>query len=70
MSNDVQFAAGATRMEAIEKRLDKMEVKLDVITESMAKQRGFIAGVSMAFTLLFGAIASLAAYIWQKHFGG
>lgn len=57
-------------MEQDKERFDKIEAKLDVLIEANSKQRGFIAGVSMAFSLLATTIIGLIVYIWQKSFGG
>ena len=50
-------------------RFDKIEAKLDVLIANQNKQRGFIAGVSMAFSLLATTVIGLVVYIWQRSFG-
>lgn len=56
-------------MEQDKERFDKIEAKLDVLIESANKQKGFIAGVSMAFSLLATTVVGLIVYIWQRNFG-
>lgn len=57
-------------MEQDKERFDKIEAKLDVLIANQHKQKGFIAGVSMAFSLLATTVIGLVVYIWQKSFGG
>lgn len=56
-------------MEQDKERFDAIEAKLDVLIEAHAKQRGFIAGFSAAFSVLAASLVSLIVYIWQKNFG-
>ena len=56
-------------MEQDKERFDKLEAKLDVLIEAHSKQRGFIAGVSAAFSLLATTIVGLIVYIWQRSVG-
>lgn len=39
--------------------------KLDVLVEANAKQKGFIAGFSAAFSLLVSTVVGLIIYIWN-----
>jgi hypothetical protein len=57
-------------MEQDKERFDKIDAKLDALIENSNKQKGFVAGVSMAFSLLATTIIGLIVYIWQKSFGG
>lgn len=57
-------------MEQDKQRFDSIEGKLDVLIEAHAKQRGFLAGFSMAFSVLATSIVGLIVYIWQRNFGG
>lgn len=65
MSAEAKLAAGEQRMDDIERRLGNIEGDLKTVVESMAKQRGFIAGVSVAFSLLATTIVGLVVYIWN-----
>lgn len=49
-----------------EKKFDEINSKLDMLIEAHNKQRGFIAGVSMAFSILASAVVGLAIYIWNN----
>jgi hypothetical protein len=42
-----------------------INVKLDALLEANAKQRGFLAGFSAAFSLLASAVIGLGLYIWN-----
>lgn len=60
------------RFDSIDKKLDNgqtrmnsMDAKLDVLIAAQNKQRGFIAGVSMAFSLLAATVVGLVLYIWR-----
>lgn len=56
---DKQLTAGDVRMASI-------DAKLDELIASANKQKGFIAGVSMAFSLLATTVVGLCVYIWQQ----
>ena len=56
-------------MEQDKERFDSIEAKLDLLIAAHNKQRGFIAGVSTAFSLLATTVVGLVVYIWQR-FGG
>lgn len=53
------------RFESIETRFTGIDTKLDVLIANQNKQKGFIAGVSMAFSLLASALIGLAVYVWR-----
>jgi hypothetical protein len=59
-----------TQLDRIEEKLDELDKRTADIEQTMAKQRGFVAGFAAAFTLLWGSVIGLGIYIWQKHFGG
>lgn len=56
---DKQLTAGDVRMASI-------DGKLDALIASANKQKGFIAGVSMAFSLLASMVIGLVVYIWNS----
>lgn len=56
-------------MEQDKERFDKIEAKLDLLIDAHAKQRGFIAGFSAAFSVLATSVIGLIVYIWQRNFG-
>ena len=66
----LHFEQDDRRFEAGEKRMNSIEGKLDVLIAAANKQKGFIAGVSAAFSLLATTIIGLVVYIWQTHFKG
>lgn len=66
----LHFEQDDKRFEAGEKRFNSIEGKLDLLIANANKQRGFIAGVSAAFSLLATTIVGLVVYIWQTHFRG
>ena len=43
-----------------------IDAKLDALIASANKQKGFIAGVSMAFSLLATTVVGLIVYIWNS----
>ena len=57
------------RLARIEGKLDELEEDMSEIKQAMAKQRGFVAGFSAAFTMLWAALVGLGIYIW-KHISG
>jgi hypothetical protein len=57
------------RFESIETRFTGIDTKLDVLIANQNKQKGFIAGVSMAFSLLASAVIGLGLYIWRQATG-
>ncbi len=48
------------------KRMDSIDGKLDELIAAQNKQKGFISGVSMAFSMLAATIVSLIVYIWNS----
>jgi F0F1-type ATP synthase assembly protein I len=58
-SIDKQLHEGDERMKSI-------DTKLDALIASANKQKGFIAGVSMAFSLLASTVIGLVIYIWNS----
>jgi hypothetical protein len=55
------------RLKRIEDRIDHLTADVSEIKTTLAKQKGFIAGFSMAFTLLWGMLIGLVVYIWQTY---
>lgn len=48
-----------------EKEFAEINRKLDVLLEAHAKQKGFVAGFSAAFSLLVSTVVGLVIYIWN-----
>lgn len=73
MSNDdlleMHFAQDKEQFESINKKFEAIDTKLDRLIEAHHKQRGFIAGFSMAFSLLAASVMAMAAYVWRTMTG-
>ena len=54
------------RFAALDAKIAAIDAKIDMLLEAHHKQRGFLAGFSMAFTLLASAVAGLVAYVWRQ----
>lgn len=57
------------QLEAGDARMKNIDEKLNVLIATANKQKGFLAGVSMAFSLLATTVAGLIVYIWQRWSG-
>lgn len=53
-------------MEQDKERFDAIDAKLDALLEAHAKQKGFVAGFSAAFSVLGAGLVALVVYIWQN----
>jgi hypothetical protein len=57
------------RLARIEDRLDHLTSDVSEIKTSLARQKGFISGFAAAFSLLWGIVIALGAYIWKQFHG-
>lgn len=57
------------KIDTVDQDIDELKAQVTAINVAMAKQRGFVAGFSAAFTFLGATIAGLALYIWHNVIG-
>jgi len=62
----LHFKQDDERFAALDAKIAAIDAKIDMLLEAHHKQRGFLAGFSMAFTLLASAVAGLVAYVWKQ----
>ena len=53
------------RVNSIDARLEKIQGDVREVRDGFAKQRGFVAGFSAAFTLLWAVITGVVIHFWR-----
>lgn len=61
-----EISAGLHQIRGDVKDLHQLRVDVRDIRDSLHKQRGFLAGVSFAFTLLISAVTAAVSWFWSK----
>jgi hypothetical protein len=60
-----QLAEHEARLDHIEARFTDLHRDVRETRDAVVKQRGFLAGASMAFSMLGSALVGLCIYIWN-----
>ena len=65
MSEIERLAKVEERVETMVSSLEQIQSDVREVRDGMAKQRGFVAGFSAAFTLMWAVITGVVIHFWR-----
>ena len=68
--SEARLAVAEQHIETLDERLRDLQKDVREIRDSLHKQRGFVAGFSAAFSLLWAALAGVGVALWRHITGG